>query len=160
MGSVFFCPSRLRTSLKTNVVLLTMPCATVVGLVGVATATSTWLLFAASFSSDHALRVRRSRLFIADLAPEARRGRTVGMRVRLLGGIMLVGPRRFLSRRIWAGAPSSGVLLSDVIDWCGAFRLMLRHQRSGGKHYFQIRRFMVGCFATCPCFGDEPCIRR
>ena len=161
MALVFSCSSRSRISSKTSA-WFAMLSLTVVGLVGVATATSTSLFFVASFivglcSTGAQVLVP----FIAHLAPEARRGHTVGnVMFGLLGGIMLARPAAlFIAANLgWRAVFWCSAFLMLLIG-AALFRLMPRHQPPGGKHYFQILRSMVGLFATCRSCGGAPYIR-
>lgn len=133
--------------------VLTMLSLTVIGLVGVATATSAWLFFAASFlvglcSTGAQVLVP----FIAHLVPEARRGRIIGsVMAGLLTGIMLARPIALFI------AASFGW---RAVFWCSAglmlliaatlTRLMPARQPPRDNHYLQILQSMVGLFRSMP----------
>ena len=132
---------------------LTLLALTIVGLVAVATSTSTTLFFIASFlvglcSTSAQILVP----FIAHLAPEARRGRIVGnVMAGVLTGIMLARPvALFIAAHLgWRAVFWCSAVLMILIG-ATLVRLMPKHQPSRGKHYFQILRSMVGLFRDMP----------
>lgn len=132
---------------------LTMLALTVVGLVVVATSSSTALFFAASFVVGLCSTCAQVLIpFVAHLVPEARRGRIVGnVMAGVLTGIMLARPvALFIAAHLgWR-----------AVFWCSAavtiaiglvlLKIMPRHQPPGGKHYAQILRSMVALFRDMP----------
>ncbi len=156
-GAGLFLLVSLADLVENRRLVLTMLSLTVVGLIGVATATSTSLFFAASFlvglcSTGAQVLVP----FIAHLVPEARRGRIVGnVMFGLLGGIMLARPAAlFIAANLgWRAVFWCSAVLMLLIG-AALFRLMPRHQPPGGRHYLQILRSMVGLF------HDMPILRR
>jgi predicted MFS family arabinose efflux permease len=152
-GAGLFLLVSLADLVENKRLVLTMLSLTIVGLIGVATATSTSLFFAASFlvglcSTGAQVLVP----FIAHLVPEARRGRIVGnVMFGLLGGIMLARPAAlFIAANLgWRAVFWCSAALMLLIG-AALFRLMPSHQPSGGKHYFQILRSMAGLFRDLP----------
>ncbi len=152
-GAGLFLLVSLADLIENKRLVLTMLSLTVVGLIGVATATSAWLFFVSSLlvglcSTGAQVLVP----FIAHLAPEARRGRIVGnVMFGLLGGIMLARPAAlFIAANFgWRAVFGCSAVLMLLIG-AALLRLMPRHQPRGGKRYSQILRSMLGLFRDMP----------
>jgi predicted MFS family arabinose efflux permease len=133
--------------------VLTTLSLTIVGLIGIATATSASVFFAASFLVGLCSTGAQVLIpFIAHLVPEARRGRIIGnVMAGVLTGIMLARPvALFVAASVgWRGVfwCSAGLM---VLIGATLMRIMPKRQPPRGKHYFQILRSMVGLFRSMP----------
>lgn len=133
--------------------VLTTLSLTVVGLIGIATAQSASVFFAASFLVGLCSTGAQVLIpFIAHLVPEARRGRIIGnVMAGVLTGIMLARPvALFIAASVgWRGVfwCSAGLM---VLIGATLMRIMPKRQPPRGKHYFQILRSMIGLFRSMP----------
>ncbi|WP_045834962.1 MFS transporter [Hyphomicrobium sp. 99] len=133
--------------------VLTTLSLTIVGLIGIATATSASIFFAASFLVGLCSTGAQVLIpFIAHLVPEARRGRIIGnVMAGVLTGIMLARPvALFIAANLgWRAVfwCSAGLM---VLIGATLMRLMPKRQPPKGSHYLQILRSMVGLFRSMP----------